>query len=79
MPKPKAKTFEESLNRLNEIINEIDSDISIEDSVKLYKEGINLSLSLNESLNALEKEVSELMRGADGKLGVKPFREVPED
>ena len=73
MPKRKQKSFEESLSRLDEIIDEIESGSSLEDSVKLYKEGVELSVMLNETLNAYEKEVAELIRTPDGGFIEKPF------
>ena len=39
------KTFEELLNRLETIVDEMESmDIGIEKAVKLYKEGIEISM-----------------------------------
>ena len=73
MPKAKQKTFEESLSRLEEIIEKIESGASLEDSVKLYKEGTALSASLNELLSAYENEVTELIKKPDAGFTEKPF------
>ena len=73
MPKPKPKPFEESLERLEAIINEIESGASLENSVKLYKEGAALIITLNETLNTYENEVTELIKTMDGTFSEKPF------
>jgi len=73
MPKQKQKSFEESLERLDEIINEIENGAPLDDSVKLYKEGIGLAAALNESLNAYEKEVTELIKTSEERFIEKPF------
>ena len=77
MAKPKQKTFEESLARLEEIIDEIESGAALEDSVKLYKEGTALAAALNGTLNAYETAVTELMQTAKGEFVEKPFTPAP--
>ena len=66
-------SFEESLQRLEEIVNEIESHTSLENSVKLYKEGVGLSVLLNEALNKYEAEIIELSKTKDGQFEEKPF------
>lgn len=70
----KKKTFEEALNRLEEIVNEMEnSETGLEQSVKLYKEGVELSVQCSEKLNAIEQEVSVLQKNAEGVFVKKPF------
>ena len=76
MPKAKQKSFEESLARLDEIINEIEDGAALENSVKLYKEGISLSVSLNETLSKYENEVAQLVESSEGRFEERPF--LPE-
>ena len=73
MAKKKQKTFEESLSRLDEIIDGIESGGTLEDAIKLYKEGIELSAALNETLTAYEIEVAELYKTSGGGFGERPF------
>jgi len=75
MPKPKKLSFEESLARLEAIINEIESGAPLDESMALYKEGVGLSAALNERLNACEKEVTELIKTSEGRFTEKPFTE----
>ena len=46
------KTFEELLNRLESIVDEMENmDIGIEKAVKLYKEGIEISTQCSQRLD----------------------------
>ncbi|MBK8945800.1 MAG: exodeoxyribonuclease VII small subunit [Ignavibacteriae bacterium] len=57
----KNKNFEESLNRLREIADLLENDdVSLEDSVKIYEEGIRLSKFCTELLHNAEMKVQEL-------------------
>ena len=53
----KSKSFEDALNRLPEIVKELDSsDTKLEDSMKLFEEGVTLSKYCREVLkNAAER------------------------
>ena len=77
MPKQKQKSFEESLERLDEIINEIENGAPLDESVKLYKEGIGLAAALNDSLNSYEKEITELIKTSEGRFLEKTFNTEP--
>lgn len=70
----KKKTFEQAINRLEEIISIMESsDTSLEQSVKLYKEGIELSVFCGESLNKIEQEVTILQQNTQGIFKQKTF------
>ena len=77
MPKAKTKTFEESLSRLTEIMDEMESGSSLENSVKLFKEGAALAAALNDTLNNYEQEVTELIQTFGGEFTEKPFAPLP--
>ncbi|MFA5805484.1 MAG: exodeoxyribonuclease VII small subunit [Melioribacteraceae bacterium] len=63
MSKKKENTFEESLNRLQEISNSLESgDIGLEESIKLYEEGINLAQLCYTTLKDAELKVTELKK-----------------
>ncbi len=48
---PKKKTFEQALSRLEEIVSNIENNqTTLEESVKLYKEGIELSIFCGKQL-----------------------------
>lgn len=61
--KKRENTFEESLNRLQEISNSLESgDIGLEESIKLYEEGINLAKLCYTTLKDAELKVTELKK-----------------
>ena len=63
MSKKKENTFEESLNRLQEISNMLENgDIGLEESIKLYEEGINLAKLCYTTLKDAELKVTELKK-----------------
>ncbi|PID57298.1 MAG: exodeoxyribonuclease VII small subunit [Ignavibacteriae bacterium] len=62
----KKKNFEESLIRLKEIAELLESDeISLEDSIKIYEEGINLSKQCSKILEKAELKIEELNTSLD--------------
>ena len=65
------QSFEEALARLKEIVNELeDESISLEDSIELFEEGIQLSKFCTETLEQAElriEKVSEEHEDADEK------------
>jgi exodeoxyribonuclease VII small subunit len=70
----KRKTYEEALSRLEEIAQLMeDGTIGLEQSVKLYKEGVELSLFCSKKLNEAEQEVSLLQKTAEGDFESTPF------
>jgi exodeoxyribonuclease VII small subunit len=70
----KKKTYEEALNRLEEIAQLMEEgDIGLEESVKLYKEGVELSLFCSQKLEKAEQEVAILQKSAAGTFESKPF------
>ena len=63
MSKKKESSFEESLNRLQEISDALESDeIGLEQSITLYEEGINLAKTCYTSLRDAELKVTELKK-----------------
>lgn len=77
----KKKTYEEAALRLEEIVERMETDdVSLEESVQLYKEGMELALVCREKLDSLQKEVVELRKNFDGSFSLKPFdADVEED
>ncbi len=63
---PKKKTFEQALLRLEEIVKNIENnEITLDESVKLYKEGIDLSVFCGNELKKIEQEIVVLKESAD--------------
>jgi exodeoxyribonuclease VII small subunit len=63
MAKKKENSFEESLNRLQEISDLLErGDVQLEDSIRLYEEGINLAKNCYSTLKDAELKVTELKK-----------------
>ena len=70
MPKER---FEDALNKLEKIVSQLEEgDISLEESLKLFEEGIRLSRICNQKLDEVEKRVEILIKDKEGVL--KPQR-----
>ena len=70
--------FEKALERLEKIVEDLEAgNISLEDALKKYEEGVRLSRSCQEKLTQAEKKIEILTRALDGSLKKEPF--VPED
>lgn len=60
-------TFEQSLSRLESIVKELESgDISLEESLVLFEEGVRLSGVCSELLKNAKQKVDILIESADG-------------
>lgn len=59
-------SFEEKLSRLEELSASIKrSDISLEEALKNFEEGIKLAKSMEKSLDSMEGKIQILMNGPD--------------
>ena len=68
--------FETALARLEEIVRRLERDhepASLDESLKLYEEGVALVRRCAGELNAAEQKVQVLRRGADGAISPTEF------
>lgn len=57
----KEQTLEQTFDKLEEMIGKLEQeDISLEESFRLYKEGMKLIKSCNDKIDKVEKEVLKL-------------------
>ena len=78
MAKAKVK-FEEKLARLEKIVDEMESgDLTLDESLAKYEEGVNALKKCYEMLRDAEKRVEVLLKGEDGELKTEPFEESLE-
>lgn len=79
MAKPSAKGkkelgFEDSLKRLDEIVDRLeDDDLSLEESLKFFEEGVELARTCGKRLDEAEKKVTLLVKDREGILKQEPF------
>jgi len=68
-PKKEKDSFESSLRRLEKIVEELeDGNVPLEQSLKMYEEGITLSKVCVEKLMRAEQKVKTLAKDAEGTL-----------
>ena len=67
-----SKTFEASLKELEHIVKQLeDGDLELEESLKLFEDGVRLSRACRERLTNAERRIEVLMKEADGSLGLQ--------
>lgn len=67
--------FEKKLGRLEEIVQKMEKgDLGLEESLKLFEEGVKLSRECHTQLNTAETKVKKLVGfSADGKPQTEDF------
>lgn len=67
-------TFEESLKQLETIVDQLErGDLPLEDSIKLFEQGVKLSSACKQELDAAEGKVQVLIKQRDGSMKAEPF------
>jgi exodeoxyribonuclease VII small subunit len=67
-------TFEESLKKLESIVDQLEKgDLPLEQSLQLFEEGVGLSAVCKQELDAAEGKVQMLIKQRDGSLKAEPF------
>lgn len=70
----KALSFEESMQRLDEIVRRLErGDVSLEESLSLFEEGSALIAQCSKLLDSAEQKVIKLKKGSDGTPEELPF------
>ena len=66
--------FEEALKRLEGVVERLEEgDIPLEEALKLFEEGVQLSRACTQKLDEAEKKIEVLTRDGEGKLGTRPL------
>ena len=77
---PKKADFERSLGRLEEVVQKLEgANLSLDDAMKLFEEGVQLSRDCQKQLAEAEARVEILLKKADGKLAAEPFDPEKDD
>lgn len=75
----KKQTFEQSMQRLEEIVRLLEKgDAPLDESLHLFEEGAKLAASLHTQLDKAEQKVMQMMAAPDGSVAEEPFA-VQED
>lgn len=66
--------FEASLHRLEQIVKKLEGgDLPLDDALRLFEEGIQLSQQCQKQLEEAENKVEILLKKADGKVVARKF------
>lgn len=70
------QSFEKAIERLDKIVTELESgELSLDEALKRYEEGIRLVQLCSKKLEAAQKKVEVLTKTSGGKFQLKPFEE----
>jgi exodeoxyribonuclease VII small subunit len=73
-PKNGSRNFEASLTALEKIVRELErGDLPLEESLKLFEQGVKLSRECQERLNQAERRVEVLLRDTEGRPTLSAF------
>jgi exodeoxyribonuclease VII small subunit len=72
--------FEDALKKLENIVEQLeDGELSLEESLAIFEEGIKLSRLCSKQLDDIERKIEILIKGKDGEFEIVPFDEELED
>lgn len=75
-----TKTFETQLAALERVVRELErGDLPLEESLKLFEEGVRLSRECQERLNQAERRIEVLLRDSEGRPVLSAFDEENVD
>ncbi len=67
-------SFEEAMENLEKVVSELETGkLSLDESVKRFEEGMNLSKHCNEILEKAEKQINILVENDKGEMVEEPF------
>lgn len=70
--------FEESLKRLEQLVNEMENgELSLDQMISHFEEGSSLVEKCGKRLNEVERRIEKLVK-KKGKITSEPFEEEPE-
>jgi len=70
--------FEEALTKLEEIVKKMESgDLTLEESLKSFEEGVRLSRFCAKKLDEAERRIEVLLKNEEG-LDIRPLKEESE-
>ncbi|HIU47823.1 MAG TPA: exodeoxyribonuclease VII small subunit [Candidatus Avimonoglobus intestinipullorum] len=73
------KTFEDTIKELEETVQKLEKgDLDLNESLRLFENGIKLSKSCQKMLDDAEKKVSVLLKNETGEMEQKNFLDEEE-
>ncbi len=75
----KSKSFEESLDELEKIANNLENgDLGLDEAINEFEKGIKLSKECSEKLDEAEKRINILVQGENDELKEEKFIQSEE-
>jgi exodeoxyribonuclease VII small subunit len=75
--KNNKKTFEEKLKRLQEIVRILENENTpLEESIKLFEEGVEISKELNEKLIEVKGKIEVIKKDAENKIKLEELKDI---
>jgi len=69
--------FEEALRKLEKIVEDLErGDLSLDEALKKYQEGIELSRACGQRLDQAKKKIDVLIKNKKGEFELKPLDET---
>ena len=69
--------FEESLKKLEKIVEDLEKgDLSLDEALKKYQEGIELARLCSSRLENAKKKIDVLVKNKKGEFELRPFDEA---
>lgn len=76
----RQQSFEEGIKRIEHIVEALESgEISLEESIKLYRDGVEILDYCLNKLNDAEKQVMILQKNSNNQFRQEPFTEKSEE
>ena len=73
---PKEIEFESAMKKLEAIVQNLENgDLSLEQALKQYEEGVKMAAICSKRLTEAQKRVEVLMKTSGGKFKTEPFEE----
>ncbi|MDD2627832.1 MAG: exodeoxyribonuclease VII small subunit [Clostridia bacterium] len=68
----KEKTFEDNLKELENIVNLLEKgDVSLDESINKFEEGIKISKACNKKLEEAEKKINIIINGEEKEFDIE--------
>lgn len=79
MARLRGNDFEKSFDRLEKIVQKLESEeLSLDESLKLFEEGIGLSRLCHRRLEEVERQIETILADAKGEPVTGPFEDEDE-
>ncbi len=77
---PEKQKFETAIEDLEKVVERLESgELSLEDSLAAFEDGIRLVKFCNQKLTEVEKKIELLMKDKEGKLQLRQLDKLDKD